>query len=102
MGAQYGSGLPVDFNGSYEQALADYGQAVIDGVNFYRDRVRPSLSVSMSLGIEMWKRDNFGMHLQFDAQNLNNRLNLINFAGLFSGNAITPPRSFAIRLKTDF
>jgi hypothetical protein len=42
------------------------------------------------------------MRLQFDAQNLNNRLNLIDFAGLFSGNAIAPPRSYAVRLKADF
>jgi enoyl-[acyl-carrier-protein] reductase (NADH) len=34
--------------------------------------------------------------------NVTNRLNVINFAGLFSGTAIAPPRSFAIRLHADF
>jgi len=101
-GAEYGSGLPVDFDGTYEAALAEYGQAVIDRVNFYRDRVRPSLSVDASVGADVWKKDNIAMRVQFDAQNLNNRLNLIDFAGLFSGNAIAPPRSYAIRLQTNF
>jgi hypothetical protein len=101
-GAEYGSGLPVDFDGTYEQALAEYGQAVIDRVNFYRDRVRPSLSVDASVGADIWKKDNVALRMQFDAQNLNNRLNLTNFAGLFSGNAIAPPRSYAIRLQANF
>ena len=102
IGAAYGSGLPVDFDGTYEEALAQYGQAVIDRVNFYRDRVRPSLSVDASVGADIWKKDNVAVRVQFDAQNLNNRLNLIDFAGLFSGNAIAPPRSYAVRLQAIF
>src|SRR5271157_4028162 len=101
-GAEYGSGLPVDFDGTYEEALAQYGQAVIDRVNFYRDRVRPSLSVDVSVGADVWKKDNVAVRMQFDAQNLNNRLSLIDFAGLFSGNAIAPPRSYAVRLQATF
>ncbi len=101
-GAEYGSGLPVDFDGTYEQALAEYGQQVIDRVNFERYRVRPSLSLDASLGADIWKKDNLAMRLQFDAANLNNRLNLINFAGLFSGNSVAPPRSFAVRFSTNF
>ena len=42
------------------------------------------------------------MRVQFDATNLTNRLNLINFAGLFSGNSVAPPRSYAVRLSADF
>ena len=33
---------------------------------------------------------------------LNNILKGINFKGLFLGNAIGPPRSFALRLATNF
>ena len=102
LGAEYGSGLPVDFDGTYEEALAEYGQAVIDRVNFYRNRVRQSLSLDVSVGADIWRKDNVAVRAQFDAQNLNNRLNLINFAGLFSGNAIAPPRSYAIRLQMIF
>ena len=50
----------------------------------------------------MWKKDNFTLRLQGDVRNINNRLNLIDFAGLFSGNAMAPPRSYAIRLQTSF
>lgn len=102
LGVQYGSGLPIDFDGTYEEALAQYGQQVIDRVNFARDRVRPSLSVDASVGANVWKKDNLAMRIQFDAVNLNNRLNLINFAGLFSGNSVAPPRSFAVALKSSF
>jgi len=42
------------------------------------------------------------MNLQTDITDLNNRLNVINFGGLFSGNAIAPPRSYALRLQTSF
>ena len=101
-GADYGSGLPVDFSGTYEQALAEYGQQVIDRVNFEGGRVKPNFSLSASVGAELWKRDNVVMRIQFDATNLTDRLNLINLAGLFSGNSVAPPRSYAIRLKTDF
>jgi outer membrane receptor for Fe3+-dicitrate len=98
----YGSGLPVDFSGTYEQALAEYGQQVVDRVNFERDRVNPNFSLNASVGADLWKRDNVAMRVQFDATNLTDRLNLINFAGLFSGNSVAPPRSYAIRLKMDF
>jgi hypothetical protein len=42
------------------------------------------------------------MHFQVDGENLNNRLNVIDFGGLFSGNAIGPGRSVALRLSTSF
>jgi hypothetical protein len=51
---------------------------------------------------EVWKKDNFTLGLQGDVQNINNRLNLIDFAGMFSGNALAPPRSYSIRLQTNF
>jgi hypothetical protein len=40
--------------------------------------------------------------VQADVLNLADRLNVINFAGLFSGTAIAPPRSFGVRLRTEF
>jgi hypothetical protein len=42
------------------------------------------------------------MRFQIDGQNLNNVLNVIDFGGLFSGNAIGPPRSYSMRLTTIF
>jgi hypothetical protein len=37
-----------------------------------------------------------------DVLNIADRLNVINFAGVFSGTAIEPSRSFSVRLQTDF
>jgi outer membrane cobalamin receptor len=105
LGGEYGSGLPAvvdDTPHAIQEAIAQYGQAIVDRVNFARDRVRPNLSIDASAGAELWKHDQKSVRLQADAQNLNNRLNLINFAGLFSGNAVAPPRSYALRLQSTF
>jgi hypothetical protein len=102
MGGDYGSGLPVAFNGDEQTAVAQYGQQVVNRVNLAHGRVSPSLAISASVGAELMKADKFNAHLQFDAENINNRLNLIDFAGLFSGNAIGPPRSYFARLQVNF
>lgn len=101
-GLQSDSGLPFEFTGTEEDALAQYGQRVIDRVNFERGRVRPSLSVDLSVGADVYKTDKMKMRFQADARNLNDRLNVLDFGGLFSGNAIAPPRSFFLRLTTTF
>jgi hypothetical protein len=101
-GAEDGSGLPFDFTGTYQLALAEYGQAIIDRLNFARGRVRPSLAVDLSAGADIYKSDRVRTRLQADVENLNNRLNVMDFGGLFSGNAIAPPRSYAMRLDTSF
>jgi hypothetical protein len=101
-GAEYGSGLPFDFTGTYQQALAQYGQQVVDRINFDRGRIRPAFSIDASAGTSLYQKDQLGLRLQFDVENLNNRLNVIDFGGLFSGNAIAPPRTYALRLTTSF
>jgi outer membrane cobalamin receptor len=102
IGAEYGSGLPFEFAGTQQDALAQYGQSVVDRVNFDTGRVRPSYSLDLSAGAKIWQSEKLSMRLQADVTNLNNRLNVIDFAGLFSGNAIGPPRSYALRLQTSF
>jgi hypothetical protein len=101
-GIQYGSGLPFEFVGSYETALEDYGPQVLSRVNFARGRIYPSLIVSASAGAQVYKSERLDVRLQADGQNLTNVLNLIDFGGLFSGNAIGPSRSFSLRLTTTF
>jgi outer membrane receptor for Fe3+-dicitrate len=54
------------------------------------------------VGLDLWKKDKATVRLQADVQNINNRINLINFAGLFSGNTLAPPRSYMVRLNTSF
>ena len=102
VGGEYGSGLPFDFNGTYADALAQYGPQVVNRVNFDTGRVKPSLSMDVSIGADLFKKERYTTRLQADVQNLNNRLNVIDFNGLFSGNAIGPPRSYSMRLSTSF
>src|ERR1035437_3858055 len=102
LGGEYGSGLPVDFDGTYEEALAQYSQQVIDRVNFKRSRVTPSFSLDASIGADIWKKDTLAMRVQLDVENINDGLNLINFPGLFSGNSIAPPPTCAAPLTADF
>ena len=64
--------------------------------------MRPSLSIDLSAGADLWKKDKRSVRFQADIQNLNDRLNVIDFAGLFSGNSIAPPRSYDLRLTTNF
>ncbi len=101
-GADYGSGLPFEFQGTEEDALAQYGPRVVDRLNFDRGRIKPMLDINVSLGADLYTTDRMTVHLQADAENLNNRLNVIDFAGLFSGNAIGPERSWFLRLSTNF
>ena len=105
VGGEYGSGLPTEVDNTPQEiqnAIAQYGHSVVDRVNFARGRLKPSFSLNASFGVDLWKHDQINTRFQADVQNLNNRLNLIDFAGLFSGNAIAPPRSYALRLQTTF
>jgi hypothetical protein len=103
-GGRYNSGLPVEVEGpsNTEFVRAQYGQRILDRVNFSRGRTRPSSSVDASLGWDLWKQERRNVRLTFDALNLANNLNVINFAGVFSCTAVEPPRSFAVRLRTEF
>ena len=69
-GIQYGSGLPFEFDGDYQTALEQYGPQVLSRVNFARGRIDPSLIVSASAGVDVYKTDKMDMRLQVDGQNL--------------------------------
>ncbi len=101
-GLHYGSGLPFEFTGSQQDALAQYGPDVMDRVNFNRGRVRPNLSANASLLAALYRSEGRDVTLQVDGENLNNRLNVLDFGGLFSGNAIGPGRSVGVRLSASF
>jgi hypothetical protein len=101
-GAEYGSGLPFEFTGDPADALATYGQAVVNRIDFDRGRIKPMLSVDLSAGADLYRKEKRSLRLQADFVNLNNRLNVIDFGGLLSGNAIGPPRSYSLRLAAAF
>jgi hypothetical protein len=101
-GFQYDTGLPFDFDGDAATVLAQYGQQVLDRINFARGRIYPTFQVNASAGVDLYKSDRLQTRFQIDGQNLTNILDVIDFGGLFSGNAIGPPRSFAMRLTANF
>ncbi len=102
--AEYGSGLPVEINGDSDIAdlQAQYGPQIINRVNFSAGRVRPNFSLDFSAGLDLWKREKSVLRLQGEMENVTNKLNVIDFAGLFSGTAIAPPRSGNVRLQFEF
>jgi TonB-dependent receptor-like protein/carboxypeptidase family protein len=102
LAGSYGSGLPVEFAGDRQQAIAQYGQRIVDRVDLARGRVLPFASLDASTGVVLMKASNRAVRLQSDVLNLTGRLNVIDFAGLFSGTAIAPPRSVAVRLQAEF
>lgn len=109
-GVQYDTGLPFDPNCPNPNSPAEcaafelptYGPQVIDRLNFVRDRILPSFQVNASAGADIYTSERLKVRLQVDGQNLTNVVELIDFGGLFSGNAIGPPRTFALRLQTVF
>jgi hypothetical protein len=103
VGASYGTGLPVELNGESTATLVEeFGPAVLDRVNLSAGRVRPSLSVDLSAALDLYKKESRAVRLQGDIRNLNDRLNVINFASVFSGTAIGSPRTFSLRLRFDY
>jgi len=102
LAGSYGSGLPFeDFEGTPEEAAEQFGQKVVDRVNFETGRVRPNASLDVSAGVTLTKSAKHALRLQAEIRNLTNRFDVINFAGLFSGTALAAPRTFAVRLKFD-
>ncbi len=101
-GIQYDTGLPFEFDGDPSQVLAQYGQQVLNRINFARGRIYPAFQVNASAGADVYRSDRVTTRFQIDGQNLSNVLNVIDFGGLFSGNAIGPSRSYSLRLTTTF
>jgi hypothetical protein len=109
-GVQFDSGLPFDFqcdptipvSECIAQEAQTYGQQVIDRINFARGRIYPAFQVNASAGADLHKSERMTMRFQIDGQNLTNILDVVDFGGLFSGNAVGPPRSVAMRLTTTF
>ena len=103
LAGSYGSGLPVETNGEDPATLiAEFGPAVARRVNLASGRVRPSGSLDASAGMQLWKKELRSVQLQGGIRNLTDRLNVINFASVFSGTAIATPRIFSARLRFEF
>ena len=101
-GMQSDSGLPFEFGGDPSSALAQYGPSILSRVNFTRGRIFPSIQFNASTGAKLYHSERLNAELQVDGQNLTNVLNVIDFGGLFSGNAIGPSRNVMIRTTVTF
>jgi hypothetical protein len=105
--AEYGSGLPADLGGPVTSEdinffITQYGSAIVNKVNFAAGRVRPNFSLDAAAGATLYHKEGKDVTVQIEGNNLTNRLNVINFASLFSGTAVGTPRSVSARLKVGF
>lgn len=105
--AEYGSGLPVDLNGPVDASqlsflLQQYGPAILNEVNFNAGRVRPNFSFDAAAGATLFHKEPKDVSFEIEGHNLTDKLNVLNFASLFSGTAVAPPASVSARLKIGF
>ncbi len=118
---RYGSGLPVeleDDSDEYVERLgADYldsnqypdegydphlyliPDVILDKIDFNRGRVRPNFTLDLALGLRLVDSKRFRSEIQIHGGNITNRLNVLNFSGLFSGTAISTGRTVGVRLQ---
>ena len=104
---EYGSGLPVDLNGPADPSqinflLQQYGPAILNEVNFNARRVRPNFSFDAAAGATLFHKEGKDISFEIEGHNLTDKLNVLNFASLFSGTAVAPSASVSARLKVGF
>jgi hypothetical protein len=105
--AEYGSGLPVNLNGTADPTqinflLQQYGPAILNEVNFSAGRVRPNFSFDAAAGATLFHKEGRDVSFEIEGHNLTDKLNVLNFASLFSGTAVASPASVSARLKVGF
>jgi hypothetical protein len=104
---EYGSGLPVDLSGTVDPGqisflLQQYGPVILNQVNFDAGRVRPNFSLDAAAGATLFHKEGKDISFEIEGHDLTNKLNVINFASLFSGTAVAPQASVNARLKFGF
>ncbi len=104
MSAQYGSGLPANLSSTENQSflLAQYGSPIVDRVNFDLQRTRPMFSLDIAAGAQLYRKELRSATLQIQVSNVTDRVNVLNFASLFSGTAVSVPRSVSGGLELSF
>ena len=104
VGADYNSGLPFEADLTPQQYATEYGQVVVNHLNFVpnNDRINPYFTQNASVGVDLYQHEKRSVRFQGDVANLSNTLEVIDFGGLFSGNALGPSRQYTFRLVTTF
>ncbi len=105
--AEFGSGLPVDLNGPVNASqiaflLQQYGSSILNEVNLNAGRVRPNFSFDAAAGATLYHKEGKDISFEIEGHNLTDKVNVLNFASLFSGTAVAPPASVSARLKFGF
>ena len=59
-------------------------------------------SMDLGMGAQLYRKEARSLQFQIQATNIADRLNVINFASIFSGTAIGVPRSVSARLRVSF
>jgi hypothetical protein len=102
VGADYNTGLPFQPDLTPQQYATEYGQVVVNHLNFNLGRISPYFTQNASVGVDLYQHEKRSVRFQGDVANLGNTLELIDFGGLFSGNAIGPARQYTFRLVSTF
>ncbi len=102
LGCDYNTGLPFEPDLTPQQYATEYGQVVVNHLNFSRERIHPYFTQNASVGVDLYQREKRSVRFQADVANLSNTLEVIDFGGLFSGNALGPARQYTFRLVTTF
>jgi outer membrane receptor for Fe3+-dicitrate len=102
LGSDYNTGLPFQPDLTSQQYATEYGQVVVNHLNFNLGRINPYFTQNVSVGVDLYQHEKRLARFQGDVANLSNTLEVIDFGGLFSGNAIGPARQYTFRVVTTF
>jgi hypothetical protein len=105
--AEYGSGLPVDLNSPIDPSqinflLQQYGPAILNEVNFNAGRAHPNFSFDAAAGATLFHKEGKDVTFEIEGHNLTDKVNVLNFASLFSGTGVAPSASVSASLKVGF
>lgn len=95
----YGSGLPTEID---EGSTQTTDVRILERVDFNRNRLKPSYALGFTGGALFWRHEAQAAEVQATIDNVTDHLNVVNFAGLFSGTALAPPRAYSLRLRYKF
>jgi outer membrane receptor protein involved in Fe transport len=98
----FDSGLPFEDVDDDDDLIETTPPRVLEQVDLEAGRVRPAATFDLSAGWTILKTAKGRIDLQADVRNATNRLRVINFAGVLSGTALAPPRTYAARVRIEF
>jgi hypothetical protein len=77
LGADYNSGLTFEADLTPQQYVTEYGQVVVNHLNFNLGRINPYLTENASVGIDLYQHEKRSVRFQGDVANLSNTLEVI-------------------------